>query len=280
MESVINPGTPIDALRQFLIITELSLSPAAIKNRMASFSFLGFDPSRTYAIMLKAAKNPITLEQDVETLICFGLERGTNIDKAVKKMDDSGIRDIKALQSKYSIKDGKPESRDTITMGRIMATFTLTICKIIVALDKCFVAKPNPAESLHYSDLPLLLCFPSAAAMIPRTWKNMFDKWCLWSEDFSSLYKTKTKDKHTYRHVVWNSSLFTDTQRESLLGHLFGYYEDLEPLETDGLALLAEAKKDNKKGAKSEGKGGGSTDELVAKLVAALKSETSQDESS
>jgi hypothetical protein len=188
------------------------------------FAYQGFDPlvmAKELKERADAASPKRNLQKDVRLMITLAVTRGTNVDKVVKKMSESGAQKVKALSTAYGlVSSSKSAGPKTISLSRVVATFPQVAAQIIAK---------NPGSNARLAslnpDLPEYLCFPGANALIPKTgemspYQTAYNEF---AEQFSQLVNSSQKESERQNFIaITRDSPITgqDDQRRDFLNLL------------------------------------------------------------
>jgi hypothetical protein len=178
-----------------------------IDDFISLFSYEGFDPLYTYAILKeKSAKLKSDFAGDMSTFIAFVVLKGTTIRKM--KISSEGAEKIKALISRYGVKtkDG-PKTKSDLTLGRIASCFPILISKFIDSL-----ADYEPTGGV-VAGLPLRYHFPGAPAIIPKDEERAYNLWQVYARNFAQVIGSGDSGAD-YGKIIWDSSLVSDEKRK------------------------------------------------------------------
>lgn len=178
-----------------------------LENTFSVIQFIGFNPNNFYINLRKIEPNDSIFTKDLKQLLVISANRGTKWDKAIKKMHPDGVKIVNSLVSKYKIKTNVPSNDKDVTFGRISATFPNLVSDLIVKGYGRVVGESG--------DCPKALCHTAGASLIPKSDIKLFKSWCSWRESFAKVIKSKSSNE--YDEIVWNSDLFTESDRQKII---------------------------------------------------------------
>jgi hypothetical protein len=190
------------------------------------FAYQGFDPlSMSIELRKRAnAANPKrSLEKDVRLMVTLAVTRGTNVDKVVKKMSETGAQKVRSLQAAYGlVSSSKGAGPQTVSLNRVVATYP-QIAALIIA--------KNPGSNARLAalnpDLPEYLAFPGANALIPKSGESspFQTEYNTFAERFSELVQSKQteQERNNFISITRDSPITgSDDQRREFLAILSG----------------------------------------------------------
>jgi len=178
-----------------------------LENAFSLIQFVGFNPGSFYINLRKIEPNDAIFIKDLKQLLIISSVRGTKWDKVIKKMHPDGIKIVNSLVNKYKIKTSIPTGDKDVTFGRISATFPNLMSDLIMKGYGKIIGDSG--------DCPKALCHPAGASLIPKSDMKLFKSWCIWRENFARVVKSKSSPE--YDEIVWNSELFTESDRQRII---------------------------------------------------------------
>lgn len=175
------------------------------------YAFVGYDPVRTYEVMLSKEPNKQTLAADVSHILMFVAQRGTKSEKAVRRMSDAGKANLQRLIAKYSIQENAAQTdADIISFSRIACAFPhvmLKICKKGIARD----VAPG-------GDLPQALRFLQAPSLF---FDDQFKApWLEWAKKVDAIInpgKANPQKVDQFYMVMYGGNFLSMDQRKNIL---------------------------------------------------------------
>ena len=186
-----------------------------INELVSIFEYQGFDAKVFKRTLRSFEQDSVTFDLDMKILVTFIAVRGTKIQKAVLKMKPEGISVINEIKAKYGISDSKPNSPEDITMARIASCFPDQLCQL-------YKSGHGRIVGIIPRGLSQSLCHPSAASVIPRSFKKTFKLWCKWRKSFSAVInngKAKREDS-SFDRIIHESNLYNEEERRSIMESL------------------------------------------------------------
>ena len=186
-----------------------------VSELVSIFEYQGFDAKAFKRTLKSLEQDAAAFDLDIKILVIFIAVRGTKIQKAMLKMKPEGVSVINEVKAKYGISDSKPNTPNDVTLARIAACFPDQLCQLYKSGHGRIVG--NIPRGLSQS-----LCHPSAASVIPRSFKKTFKLWCRWRKSFSAVInngKSKKEDS-SFDRIIHESSLFSEEERRSIMENL------------------------------------------------------------
>ncbi|AGY30955.1 nucleoprotein [Razdan virus] len=195
----------------------------------ALFAYQGFDPTRMLKKMADIDKDG--WKDDAKVIIVFALTRGNKMSKAMAKMSEEGQTRLKALKSKYRMKEN-PEARDDITPTRVAAALPTWTVRAAKALQNSLPMGPDNIKALCGADAPAEICCAAFASLIPtselteKQIEQLTHAFYLWQFYFTQLINPKVRGKgktavlQTFENAVkaaMNSTSYPDKSRVAFL---------------------------------------------------------------
>ena len=179
------------------------------------FEYQGFDAKAFKRTLRSFEQDTVVFELDIKILITFIAVRGTKIQKAMLKMKPEGVSVINEVKVKYGITDSRPSDPHDITLARIAACFPDRLCQLYKSGHGRIVG--NIPRGLSQS-----LCHPSAASVIPRSFKKTYKLWCKWRKSFSAVINNgkSKRDDTSFDRIIHESNLFCEEERRSIMESL------------------------------------------------------------
>lgn len=176
---------------------------------MESIAYEGFDAVAIADAFKKANIGCIKrMFKDIIKLVTFVINRGTQVQKAVKKMKPSGVKELGDLVKRYKIQATGGNLRTTVTMGRILATFPMYAAEVIARGLGRVIGEVPPG-------LPRFYAFPGGAALIGPDDTVTFDLWLVWQSNFAKVIGGQI-DPRTQRSIgesSWKNSCIDKKKR-------------------------------------------------------------------
>jgi hypothetical protein len=172
-------------------------------------AFQGFDPRVIFNIVRKLIEKENSRKDQLRTLIVFGLTRGfgggKNWEKIYAKSTDKGKQKLEGAVKLFHVQLGKPATRTTITVPRLMAAFPLLTQKTFQQLlNRGFANTHDTFEGT----LPLVWRYAgSAAAMDSISWDENAEQYVAFMIYLSKLWgKEQSADEaKKYALLSFNS---------------------------------------------------------------------------
>ena len=188
-----------------------------VEGLMSQLDYTGFNPVEQRARLLAKIEEGEFDLKDIGTALSIYLKRGSKISNMTNKMSAEGKLQVKAIQTRLSLKDtGRVIGESQITLPRLASCFPDYLAKLM----KKF---PNHVKFTHFArNLPDCLRFPAAASMIPVEEDDLSELHQEWMAAFGELINSKSKARNVhqdeeYYNIARNSAMFTSDERYELM---------------------------------------------------------------
>lgn len=233
-------STDETAILHMLAIFTVVVSKESFEGLKSEWEYQGFDPVVIHKKMVQKFRpggdnTMAKFQDDIAMLMIFYCIRGTKISKAIKRMKSGGVERISALKDKYDVKDKRPDDRETITLGRVAATYPIVVVqlmahhKIMGIVDEQLLV----TESFVY---PHALRTPVAISLIPKGAKNMRRAAFKYNILFTKVInkgKADLEAQKQYFLAAMNSQVYSNSVRGQLWVQLRIFDNADDDLETD-----------------------------------------------
>lgn len=165
-------------------------------------SYTGFNPVDMRQRLLNDGVN-IT---DVGIILTFCINRGTNINKACKRMSKAGVDKLKAAATRLGISSSKNirAEPDKLTVSRLSACFP-EICSMIIG-------RSGRVEN-NQSDLAPHLQFPQARCLIYH--ETIAKEWEEWSIAFTNKIGGDAEEQKKFWKIQADSNMFSIDEKRN-----------------------------------------------------------------
>lgn len=172
------------------------------------FEYIGFNAEKMVNQLLVIEPKVNVLTKEILEMFTFIILRGTNYEKAMKKMGESGVEKLRMLVAKYKIRvNAKDSDGSSITLSRLSACFPVVMYKVRKAYGTSLRVVGERG------DMPAEYCFPGAPALFPKDSKIMFEKWMKWALSFNEVIGGDESKVESFGKIAWSSSVTSDLQR-------------------------------------------------------------------
>lgn len=185
----------------------------SITDIIDSIAYQGFDVATIFNAAWKIVKKKPENKNLLAVLISLGLFRGfggnKTIDQIAGKSSAVGAAKIKSACNVFGIKLGKPSTRDTITIPRLMICFpklTYTIWN----------KQPINKVTTYGGALPLEFRYPGSPSVMPHDmYLEHKNEYVAWSVHLSTLWKnpTSVEDAVKFADLSYANIILNEDQR-------------------------------------------------------------------
>jgi hypothetical protein len=219
------PNVPVESKGTKMSQTRLSEQVVFDHDFAKDIAHDNFDPLKMIDKLISAGLTP----KDLSKLITLVYVRGNKTTNVVKNCaNTTGPDEMNSLFLKYGISDSVSDKKN-VTLSRIVNCFPQAMAKVCKSLGSGLVVNVP-------SDIcPVYLQFPGAASIIPKGYVNTFNRHIAYLWMFNSQIGGNIEVVVKYAKVSQDSPLFTNEEREKIMGNL-GQMSDLDQMDQSPLA--------------------------------------------